>query len=369
MLSVQAREDTQNKTQQPQEKFDAIIVFGEGPIRPVLLASELTPQQQKIWQEFKANPHSRYRPDFWVIEEASYLDAFAVAKDKEAVRNEWQHTGHFALRRWGRQNALAAALALYEGITQTLILSGGKTKPRWVSESLPKERIKEWPSEALLMQDVIVRNFGKLYEKRYGRPIQDALCIEDASTNTLENFAYTINRNSTLLHEHTRIGLLSARHHLKRVAILAKLFSVTNTAKISAEEMLAKVKEEQLRKQCVSLVEKEQTTDEDIDELNKQEAQWTKGLEDPKYATYWFGYLGDVKHPHVIQQAMRRFADPEWEAIVSPVFGKIGISLHDFIDEDLEVLAKENPEKYGLLLDGLHRMKSAEFRILPPTIR
>ena len=49
-------------------KFETLIVFGQGPVKPVLLTEELTPEQKNQWDNFKKDPLHNREPDFRVIE-------------------------------------------------------------------------------------------------------------------------------------------------------------------------------------------------------------------------------------------------------------------------------------------------------------
>ena len=194
----------EQKELQGKNKFERLIVFGQGPVKPVLLENELTIDQKTEWQNFKKDSLHNKEPNFRVVEGSVYLsqlediDKRVDLKNnekkqlKELKRQEWQRLGRFALNRWGRENALAAGLSLYLGITDKVILSGGQTIPDWAKSFLPPERLQSWPSEAKLMKDIIVRRFGDMYFKKHGKSIEAVLDIEDGSTNTLLNFTNSI---------------------------------------------------------------------------------------------------------------------------------------------------------------------------------
>lgn len=224
-------------------KFDTLIVFGQGPVKPVLVSNELTPEQKTEWEEFKKDPLHNKEPGFRVIEgdldKNVYLsvlsdidkrdDITTEEKNtlKELKRQEWQRIGRFGLNRWGRENALAAGHALMDGITDKLILSGGKTIPKWVKELLPPERIENWPAEAELMKDIIVRRFGDDYQKKYGKSINAAIDVEINSTNTKSNFEFLIAKNPDLLSKGVSAGVLSTDFQMNRILALTKLFSIS----------------------------------------------------------------------------------------------------------------------------------------------
>ncbi len=56
--------------------------------------------------------------------------------------------------------------------------------------------------------------------------IDDAVLIEDAAMNTLENISFVLNKYPYLLEKETKVGYLSARHHLRRIKLLATVFSM-----------------------------------------------------------------------------------------------------------------------------------------------
>jgi len=134
-LSKQKR----RKPKKPKKSVDLLIVLGQGPVKPLLLEKDLSPQQREHWEKFKQDPlhyadesdkeRPRYEPDFRVVEgpfarELAGLDESQI----EAKLIEWQQMGRFGLNRWGRENALAAGFALVSGYTDRLLLSGGKNK-------------------------------------------------------------------------------------------------------------------------------------------------------------------------------------------------------------------------------------------------
>src|SRR4051794_29423109 len=87
--------------------LDITIVLGEGPVKPVLLPSELSGVQQHSWSSYIKNPLNSAEPDFYVIEgehelahlseisSNSSLDEEEKAQLLVKKRNEWQHRGRF----------------------------------------------------------------------------------------------------------------------------------------------------------------------------------------------------------------------------------------------------------------------------------
>lgn len=374
----------EQKEEWGEKKFDSIVVFGQGPVKPVLLLEELTPGQRKNWEEFKKEPLRQTEPDFRVVEGRAYLSELAEIDKrenltdeekeqlKELKRQDWQRMGRFALNRWGRQNALAAGLALHLGITNELVLSGGRTISRWAKETLPQERTKNWPSEAELMKDIIIRHFGELYEKKYGRPIEEAIKIEDTSTNTLENFAYTINNNPELFSKENKVGLLATDFHIRRVALIARVFSVREAprGKISAQEILRKramIRKKEKYKGMLDYM-RDALSNPDLRKRLRGEERWERGLIDPDYLAYWVGYIGEVKNPIIIQKVMSKLKNPDWVEAAKRAFGKVGLNFDDFSEKDLIELQKNNPEDYEHLREGLKKLTTPEYRAVPPSV-
>lgn len=390
MVSAQTRPTAANATYKHQLedsklfKFDTTIVFGQGPVKYILLPEEATEAQITAWNNYRSDPHKYAEPNFWLMQQPRYLAQLTKINERDDLSdeekrtlreekiNEWQHMGWFASKLLGRQNALAAGCALYTGLTKEVVLTGGKTMCRYVKENFSEERLAKWPSEAELMLDIIKRHYGDLYKKRYGRDIESVIHMEEKAMNTLENFAYTINRHPDVLSEDKRIGFLSAEHHLKRVTILAQIFSIQHASesRLSAQEILQETtdvlqtempeeKDEVL--ECVRLCQESLT----VDDVQVKEASLIEGLQNPNYLTYWFGYLGDVKHPEVIQRAMKRLNQPEWVEVARSVFRQIGLDVREYQQTDLNVLSQRDPNKYYMLVEGLKKLKKPEYRRIP----
>ena len=361
-------------------QIDTLIVFGQGPVKPVLLETELTEEQRKKWEEFKEDPLHKEEPDFRVIEDKAHLKEIEkIQENKELtqeekeklikeIRNKWQHSGRLALNRWGRQNAMAAGLALFSGATKELILSGGKTMPSWAKEKLPEEIIENWPSEAELMKDLIVRRYGKLYQEKYGRPIEEAIKIEDKSTNTLENFAYTINNHPDIFEK--SVGFLAADFHLRRVGIIARLFSFKDTPKVEfgAQKLLEKEAQKRKKEKLKKMLDimRDPLENPEFAEKLKGEERWERGLIDPQYLSYWLGYIGLIEDPKTIQKTLKKLRNPYWVKSARELFEKVGLNFDEISEKDLERLQKEDPEGFAEFVQKLRKIKTPEFRKLPP---
>lgn len=389
------------EAEKPKEKpvFKAMVVCGQGPVKPVLLASELTDSQKAQWETFKKDPLHSTEPRFRVMEGESYLKELNAIqartdiseddklKQIEAQRQKWQHTGRFALNRWSRENALAAGALLVEGRTDKLILSGGKTKPNFVGEGfnpLPTERTDDanWPSEAELMREIIVSRFrselcakfkipGPLspdYDPQSLAKILDPIIkVEDASTNTLENFAYTINNSPDLLRNDGSVGLLGTDFHIKRVAALSHLFSVNEGegGQFGAQEVLAERAGNQGKTLYESILKHMTTPDQNVDlqERMHQEQWWTKKLDDT--LLYWVGYFGHVKDPSVLQNVMALLKNDVWVTQAKKAFDIVGLNFDDLQAQDFTKMAQERPAVYDALREAIVKLAGNGVREVP----
>jgi len=329
---------------------------------------------------------------------------------KEKKREKWQRIGRFGLNRWGRENALAAGLALYLGITDKVILSGGRTIPEWYKNILREKFIAQnpdilqdeveshfqqwlntyWPSEAELMKDIIVQRFGKMYQDRYGKSIEEAILIENESTNTLLNFANSINKNPDLLNQNKKIGFLATDFHMRRTLFLAKLFSLIdlpveeiaseakrilaqltnvfviddeNEPAIKSQTILKKRAEIRGKQTYIKIQDWLLNLDEnpDLQARVKGEQRWTKGLTDPQFLAYYACYFGEFNKQEVLkplQKFLKLLSQPEWLEQARKIFNQHGLNFDEFSEIDIN----ENPEKLEKLIQALKSIK----RIMPP---
>ena len=109
MTSAQSEANSDN-TSSKNYRFDSVVVFGQGPVKPVLLEEEVTSQQAAKWQEYRTDPYTHEEPDFWLIQQPKYLQQLEKIKQEEKIteeeklkliefkRQEWQRMGWFAMK-------------------------------------------------------------------------------------------------------------------------------------------------------------------------------------------------------------------------------------------------------------------------------
>lgn len=366
-------EDASSTTTKEEFAYDTVIVFGEGPVKPVLLPEQLTPQQYRQWDLFNSDPMKYPEPNFWLMQQPRNLAQLRKIQEREDISQEekdelkekeiqtWQHTGWYALKRMGRQNALAAGLALYKGLTKEVIVSGGQTISPWAKKNLPEARRKNWPTEAELMAEVIKSSYGALYQKKYGRAIDEVIKIENAATNTLENFAYSVNAYPHLLSKDLKIGFLSAGHHMKRLKLLAQIFGIQVGEKyqLSSQKLL-----KEAESPACDIIDEHNCSD--TKEQYGREERWIKALSAPEYVSYWLGYVAEVKHLYVLQKALDRFRDTAWKEAGAAILKQVKLDVDEIVETNLETLAKTNPQKFVYLVSALKQLKQPNYRTLPP---
>ncbi len=377
-------------TNAPQPK-DLLIVFGQGPVKPLFRREDFNPEveadKQRLdqWDEFKKDPLHSNEPDFRILEGEQVRSLEGLDADQiESKMIELQNQGRFGLNRWGRQNGVMAGFAALSGHSERVLLSGGKTIPEWAKAKLSSKRLEAWPSEAQLMKDIIVRRFGRLYEERYGKPITDAILTEDRSTNTLENFANTVNLNPEALESGVASGL-AADFHVPRTERIGFLFTGEEvpweSAQALAQSRLDAINE---RREGVNTLNtktgevkpagnKEMyqeildwMTDPKNEELGKKssnEREFDGALQDPDFLTYWIGYIGIVEDPRVLQKTVQRLSsDPRYSEAATQAFGLAGIDFSKLSGKDLTIMPKT---EFDLVREKLRILMTKEYRRMP----
>jgi len=186
----------------------------------------------------------------------SYTIVFGQGPVQEKV--SVPEAGRRGLNLYSRLNALAAAEMLENGITDKLILSGGKTGARAETD--------EGKTEAELMADIIRRHIthlsadGKSFDalgkkvelmQRSGEKktqvqidteienlLKDKILIENQSKNTTDNFAYVINKYLDQPETSTQqIALFGIDFQTGRLGVLSDIFGLGNEV-FSAENVI-----------------------------------------------------------------------------------------------------------------------------------
>lgn len=399
------------------QHFSTTLVLGEGPVKDIVFSHVATDAQKKEWEVFSANPreaekeptfrmietvpqrkdkngynalnpHARHFQELnrWVdilLDESKTLfgtpDYAGIMHDyNQSVaqyQERLQEVGPLVKRRWGEANALAGGLLLYLGVTDKLILTGGRTGGT------------SKPSEAQAMQDVIVREFGRLFfEKEAGQKVKpenkDAykrfieedlkprLLLEEDAPNTIGNVAKSANKYPEYFLEESSLALVTSGHHLNRGKLLIeRITGREDVAPISAQEVLEWYGEDR-RKGTLVEIEKTYQLGEgysrqakvrdyrnklgrenlDLTSKVKGEEQHTKRLERPEDITFWGYVIGKLEDPRNVQSSMKVLeSSPQWRYAATELFKLAGLDYAAYQGVDLVELSQDNPEKFQAL--------------------
>ena len=253
-----------------------------------------------------------------------------------------------------------------EGITDKLILSGGKTIPKWVKELLPSDRIENWPAEAELMKDIIVRRFGDDYQKKYGKSIETVIDLEINSTNTKSNFEFLIAKNPNLLSKDVSAGVLSTDFQMNRILALTKLFSISSSDdwKIEAQKYINTIAERlrspHFKQMYKNIQEWLMNIDENTDLQTRisSETKFTQELQDPLSFAYFFKSFNTPETIPALQNLLQLLNQPEFVARTKLIFEKVGLNFAEFADENLLELYERDKNKFNMLITGLTETKN-----------
>ena len=354
--------DCKPSTVKPAKKYNTVLVFGEGPLKPVLIDEELSLLQKTLWT--LDHHKSATELDFHVMQNPQHLSQLEkIMTDKllsqsekmtlvKELRKKWQWIGWYTVKKWGRHNAMAAGNLLLHGKTEKIILSGGRTFPKW--HKLATDQYNQWPSEAEMMADIIIQYYGSLYQKKFGKNIEEVLYIENKSTNTLENFAFTLKAHPHLLLKKTRVGLLSAGHHLRRISILAERFSLSKD-----------IYDTQSAQDVIPSKDTSMITEEEKKQCFLHEDLYVKALTKPQYLTYWLGYIPLAESPIILQNAINMLKTPDWKVSAEKVFEQLGMSFRSLESTSLPAIFQTKTSLYKEIADKIGKLRNPGLRVMP----
>ncbi len=376
------RPDLLPSTEVLPHRKDITIVFGQGPIKPVLLPSELSREQLSEWDAFTQDPLHSKEPEFRVVEGAyekritDIMSRTDLAEDeKQALvsleRNKLQHNPRLALHRYGRLVAMAAGASLLEGQTGQLILSGGKTIPGWAQETgthpLPQSIREQWPSEAELMKQLIIQIYGDRFTQKYKRDISELLHTEDRSATSIHNFDWTLRNYDEILRSAEKINVLSTDVHLPRLAAIADL-TMDHTAQRTTSDAQGILETRALdrRKQWYHDIVS-YTHDVDINPIAQaradKEQNLLRELTDPKVLATWELSGKRVWELHeTILRILGKGVGTGWIEKARPIFENHHFHFDTLSPQQLEELKIKNPEEYDALKEDIQAL-NAQFPI------
>ena len=430
------------------QKYDAIIVFGEGPIKRIFFSNE----EDKIKDLYKADkidrfnesknskppegisgkelvdwletqgPRTKYDPDYTIADITPHgpskteptkdinpnfervkeiLEATESLPEErkklfEKFRTELENKARHSYKRYGELNAIASGLMLYSGKTDKLIFSGGRT--------IPDDKIKQglgFPSEAELMRDLVIRNFGqkmferdnpdatsddpedmRVYKERYNdyitKTIHKYFVIEDSATNTIDNIIRSINHAPETLFSKDKTpegGLLGNNHQVERCVTLLNLFTGNEEGAhpISAQndvlkpfaEIRNKLGEKGFLPELLRYMTDE-PTNRDLDDKTKGEAVGREKLQKAEDMFWWLGYVSHSEVPEVFNAIMKKLNEPKWQPYSAKAFKDyFGLDFQDYATLDYrfnEEKMEELKGKFETILINKKDSKSNDLR-------
>lgn len=238
---------------------------------------------------------------------------------------------------WAKTIARAAGEMKYAGMVGNIIITGGKTGGGG------------FLSEAELMRNILREEYPEIPE--------DEIKLEPTATNTLENFAYTLNAIDTdeKSHpgSHARTAFLSGDFHTTRIKELARLYGFSEPEVFSAESIFRLIANRTDDSNLHGLLDRMLSVNDDLSEPSSriqledfqrlpseakrnepsrsamkastffedllgtekkgilkrilEEKRWSRGLaEMPKY---WVGYLGYLESDERLQKSLDSLSD------------------------------------------------------------
>lgn len=209
-----------------------------------------------------------------------------------------------------------------------------------------------------------------MYQELYEKSIDTAIITEDQSTNTLENFANSMNssQGQEILNGMKKAGVLATNFHVPRGENIACLFAPGAELEkgLSAQEVLtrrvAEAKNGDVYKQILGWMS--DPTNPDFRARESMEKVWSKGLNDPEFLTYWLGYIGMVEDPRVLQATVQKLNSDATRGQAIEAFGKANLDFNSLSASDLTQLSQE---EFRQIADKLQILSTGEYRANPNT--
>ena len=338
--SVVPQEEQKRKTESTQElkeeekepKFDAAVVFGNN-----ITEKSITTKWKEVIEDGKPK---------------------MIPAEKE---KKWDLTIGGKLRSLG-------AYELYrKGEVREIFLTGGHVKG------------SDAPSEAELMKEYIERKALadlrlKLRKEGLSQDDIDTACreeteklnqvlrLEEGATNTIENFAYTLNEIDDDPEKYKNIAFLSNQFHLPRIQAIAEQFNTTGE-NISAESAVYErgtrkdqiVGKETPGERYQKFLDKTTNTeDPEIMDQLKAEERWERGMkETPEYWIMQAAYVNQdrLKEMIAVNRILQEFIQKQ-----------IGVGFEKRFNKSVTEIEAMTEEEFGYLQEEIKKVK----RELPP---
>ena len=101
----------------------------------------------------------------------------------------------------------------------------------------------------------------------------------------------------------------------------------------------------------------------DLQDRQKGEERWTRGIEDPTYLNYWLGYIGIVEDPALLQKVIERLGrNEEWRKNAINSFSQAGL---DFGLLEKTSLNAIDPQEFRVIAQKLTILATPDYRTMP----
>lgn len=275
---------------------EAAVLQKEGPrsvlsdvklARPGMLAEVLRPEEKLATPQYE---------NLIIFGSGPIMDR----DTKERAEDVNTPIGQDDVNMWGKMSARAAAELKLAGIVKYITISGGKTGGA------------EFGSEASIMQDLILREYPTINP--------EDIRMEPDATNTLENFAYVLNKLDSETPYGSKparpVALLGADFHVARIKNLAALYGVENATGFSAQAVLRLIAERTNDNAMLDHLDKLADVDTDLTSpesrikwflfnalsLNEKRSQDSKSGVSTAYNTFFEQQQGIERNPGITQR-------------------------------------------------------------------
>ncbi len=332
------------------------------PKKPGLLAEKNQPTPEQI-----KNPKTKY---LVVLGQGPVLNEETMEKPSPGSKDIKETSIS-----WMKTIARAAGELKLAGEIGKIILTGGKTGGEDYHGLDKKAENEKRLSEAELMKKILIEEYGIS---------EDDIIVEDKATNSLQNFAYSLNKIDSLENPGSKanIGFLGADFHLARIRMLAKLFGLNNETAFSAEQVFKKIAQDTEDLDLLNLINLRLNPNEDLSAPNsrinwndidntprsamkapsyfeKQKGMEGKGISEKmkdenwytygllEKPTYWIGYIGFLDNNDRLMKLLKSINE-----IQPDIFHQMDINLEkDEINKIREKLLEYTKEKRANLND------------------
>ena len=224
---------------------------------------------------------------------------------------------------------MAAAKLFNEGQVGDVILTGGSVKQKEGIEASEAQLMKDyfhhklnnWWTSELKKSDKTEDEIKTEVAERW-QNTEPHILLEDKATNTIENFAYTINYLEANKDKYQNVSLLSNGFHIDRIVKLANKLGASGEG-VAAEPVVSKIdprlekiaenyfgstKNEEYRQEVLADLNKEQQKIAEArlgtseTEYQKGEKRWSRGLDE--IPEYWLPNVKFIENPEQLKKIL-----------------------------------------------------------------